>query len=194
MLWRYAAKRNTARDKGVGETILQDSKIAYRPWAIPEGQGAGRAAGQLAFAVKRLCQALNTIDAAGAKKCLPQAVVFSRRALFVRPYFKNRGWPLSGYSLFYPSRSVITVVRPFPRRTGFFVSTSASRCAQGPPMHKEKKEAIQVTKEIMVKFIEMGKVSPTSFSQVFPAVYQVVLQTLDPIGEHRHAEPEERAE
>lgn len=60
-------------------------------------------------------------------------------------------------------------------------------------MHKEKKEAIQVTKEIMVKFIEMGKVSPTSFAQVFPAVYQVVLQTLDPIGEHRHAEdqPEE---
>ena len=54
-------------------------------------------------------------------------------------------------------------------------------------MHKEKKEAIQVTKEIMVKFIEMGKVSPTSFAQVFPAVYQVVLQTLDPIGEHRHA-------
>ena len=55
-------------------------------------------------------------------------------------------------------------------------------------MHKEKKEAIQVTKEIMVKFIEMGKVSPTSFAQIFPAVYQVVLQTLDPIGEHRHAE------
>lgn len=61
-------------------------------------------------------------------------------------------------------------------------------------MHKEKKEAIQVTKEIMVKFIEMGKVSPTSFSQVFPAVYQVVLQTLDPIGEHRHPEPEEAVE
>ena len=61
-------------------------------------------------------------------------------------------------------------------------------------MHKEKKEAIQVTKEIMVKFIEMGKVSPASFSQVFPAVYQVVLQTLDPIGEHRHLASEENAE
>ena len=61
-------------------------------------------------------------------------------------------------------------------------------------MHKEKKEAIQVTKEIMVKFIEMGKVSPASFSQVFPAVYQVVLQTLDPIGEHRHLAVEENAE
>ena len=63
-------------------------------------------------------------------------------------------------------------------------------------MHKEKKEAIQVTKEIMVKFIEMGKVSPTSFPQVFPAVYEVVLQTFDPIGEHRHAgaEADESAE
>ena len=63
-------------------------------------------------------------------------------------------------------------------------------------MHKEKKEAIQVTKEIMVKFIEMGKVSPTSFPQVFPAVYAVVLQTFDPIGEHRHAgaEADESAE
>ncbi len=61
-------------------------------------------------------------------------------------------------------------------------------------MHKEKKEAIQVTKEIMVKFIEMGKVSPTSFPQVFPAVYQVVLQTLDPIGEHRRPSEDENAE
>ncbi len=61
-------------------------------------------------------------------------------------------------------------------------------------MHKEKKEAIQVTKEIMVKFIEMGKVSPTSFPQIFPAVYEVVLQTLDPIGEHRHADKDDEAE
>ncbi len=61
-------------------------------------------------------------------------------------------------------------------------------------MHKEKKEAIQVTKEIMVKFIEMGKVSPASFPQIFPAVYEVVLQTLDPIGEHRHADKDDEAE
>ena len=61
-------------------------------------------------------------------------------------------------------------------------------------MHKEKKEAIQVTKEIMVKFIEMGKVSPASFPQIFPAVYEVVLQTLDPIGEHRHADKDDETE
>ncbi len=61
-------------------------------------------------------------------------------------------------------------------------------------MHKEKKEAIQVTKEIVVKFIEMGKITPASFSQTFPAVYQVVLQTLDPIGEHRHPKGEDSGE
>ncbi len=61
-------------------------------------------------------------------------------------------------------------------------------------MHKEKKEAIQVTKEIMVKFVEMGKVSPASFPQIFPAVYEVVLQTLDPIGEHRRPETEESSD
>ena len=31
-------------------TILQDSKIAYHREVLPEGQGAGRAAGQLDFA------------------------------------------------------------------------------------------------------------------------------------------------
>ena len=36
-------------------TILQDSKIAYRREAIPEGQGAGRAAGQLDFAANSEC-------------------------------------------------------------------------------------------------------------------------------------------
>ena len=34
---------------------MQDSKIAYRRKAIPEGQGAGRAAGQLDFAANSEC-------------------------------------------------------------------------------------------------------------------------------------------
>ena len=36
-------------------TILQDSKIAYRCKAIPEGQDAGRVAGQLDFAANSQC-------------------------------------------------------------------------------------------------------------------------------------------
>jgi len=45
-------------------------------------------------------------------------------------------------------------------------------------MEKTSKEALQVTKEIVVKFIETGRVSPTNFSEVFPSVHQVVLATL----------------
>lgn len=45
-------------------------------------------------------------------------------------------------------------------------------------MEKDAKEALQVTKEIMVKFIETSRVSPSNFSEIFPAVYQVVLETI----------------
>jgi hypothetical protein len=46
------------------------------------------------------------------------------------------------------------------------------------PMEKDAKEALQVAKEIVVKFIESGRVSPTNFAETFPAVYQVVLETI----------------
>lgn len=45
-------------------------------------------------------------------------------------------------------------------------------------MEKISKEALQVTKEIMVKFIETGRVSPTNFAEIFPSVHQVVLATI----------------
>lgn len=45
-------------------------------------------------------------------------------------------------------------------------------------MEKKAKEALQVTKEIVVKFIESGRVSPTNFSEIFPAVYRTVLTTI----------------
>ncbi|MDL2268152.1 hypothetical protein LJC46_09265 [Desulfovibrio sp. OttesenSCG-928-G15] len=45
-------------------------------------------------------------------------------------------------------------------------------------MEKHAKEALQVTKEIVVKFIETGRVSPSNFSDIFPGVYQVVLETI----------------
>lgn len=40
------------------------------------------------------------------------------------------------------------------------------------------KEAVQVTKEIVVKFIETQRISPSNFAEVFPAIYKVVLSTL----------------
>lgn len=45
-------------------------------------------------------------------------------------------------------------------------------------MEKKGKEALQVTKEIVVKFIEAGRVSPTNFNEIFPAVYTTVLTTI----------------
>lgn len=45
-------------------------------------------------------------------------------------------------------------------------------------MEKNTKEALQVAKEIVVKFIETGRISPANFAEVFPAVYLVVLQTI----------------
>lgn len=45
-------------------------------------------------------------------------------------------------------------------------------------MEKDAKDALQVTKEILVKFIETGRVSPANFAETFPAVYQVVLETI----------------
>jgi hypothetical protein len=49
-------------------------------------------------------------------------------------------------------------------------------------MEKDAKEALQVTKEIVVKFIETSRVSPANFAEIFPAVYQVVLAAVSGQG------------
>ena len=41
-------------------------------------------------------------------------------------------------------------------------------------MDKDRKEALQVAKELPAKFIETRTVSPGNFAEVFPAVYKVV--------------------
>ena len=45
-------------------------------------------------------------------------------------------------------------------------------------MEKDAKEALQVAQDIMVKFMELRRVSPDNFSDIFPQVYQVVLETI----------------
>lgn len=49
-------------------------------------------------------------------------------------------------------------------------------------MEKDAKEALQVTKEIIVKFIEAGRISPGNFAEMFPGVYRVVLHTITRSG------------
>ncbi len=46
-------------------------------------------------------------------------------------------------------------------------------------MDKIQKEALQVTKEIVVKFIETQRVSPHNFATVFPEIYSVVIRVLE---------------
>ncbi len=45
-------------------------------------------------------------------------------------------------------------------------------------MNKTETQALQVTKEIMVKFIEVGRISPTNFSEHFATIYNEVLHTV----------------
>ncbi|MDR3177201.1 MAG: hypothetical protein LBU06_11815 [Desulfovibrio sp.] len=45
-------------------------------------------------------------------------------------------------------------------------------------MEKDAREALQVTKEIVVKFIETGRISPANFSGSFPEIYRIVLATI----------------
>lgn len=49
-------------------------------------------------------------------------------------------------------------------------------------MDNLKKEALKAAKEIAVKFIETGRISPANFADVFPDIYSVVLNsiTLEP--------------
>ncbi len=46
-------------------------------------------------------------------------------------------------------------------------------------MEKFDKLALQTAKEIVVKFIEVGRVSPTNFSEIFPAIYGDILAAIE---------------
>lgn len=50
--------------------------------------------------------------------------------------------------------------------------------AQERVVEKLQKEALQVTKEIVVKFIEVGRISPANLGDIFPSIYTTVLTTI----------------
>ncbi len=45
-------------------------------------------------------------------------------------------------------------------------------------MERMDKEALQVAKEIAIKFIEIQRISPSNFEEIFPAIHRVVLNTI----------------
>ncbi len=44
----------------------------------------------------------------------------------------------------------------------------------------EEEAVLRATKEIVIKFIEMGRCSPASFEEVFTLVYRTIKKTLNP--------------
>ncbi|KAB1442717.1 hypothetical protein [Pseudodesulfovibrio senegalensis] len=43
-------------------------------------------------------------------------------------------------------------------------------------MEKIEKQALQVAKEVVIKFIEVGRISPSNFGEHFRTIYTDVLQ------------------
>ncbi|BCS88512.1 hypothetical protein [Pseudodesulfovibrio sediminis] len=45
-------------------------------------------------------------------------------------------------------------------------------------MDKYDKQALQVAKEVVIKFIEVGRISPSNFGQHFDVIYKDVMRTI----------------
>ena len=45
-------------------------------------------------------------------------------------------------------------------------------------MDKYQKQALQVAKEVVIKFIEVGRISPSNFGQNFDVIYKDVIRTV----------------
>jgi hypothetical protein len=50
-------------------------------------------------------------------------------------------------------------------------------------MDQIQKQALQVAKEIVVKFIEVGRISPSNFSEHFEPIYDDVYRTVTKTGQ-----------
>lgn len=58
-------------------------------------------------------------------------------------------------------------------------------------MDKLKQQALQTAKEITVKFIETGRVSPTNFAGFFEEIYREVLRTIATVEPDDETAPSE---
>lgn len=62
----------------------------------------------------------------------------------------------------------------------------------GKPSQDE--QILRASKEIMVKFIETGRISPTGFPEAFRAIYRAVDETVKNLADADTAEDEPGAE
>ena len=44
-------------------------------------------------------------------------------------------------------------------------------------MEKYQKQALQVAKEVVIKFIEVGRISPSNFGQHFDVIFKDIVRT-----------------
>lgn len=58
-------------------------------------------------------------------------------------------------------------------------------------MDKTKQQALQVAKEIVVKFIELGRISPNNFDEFFSSTYFKVLRTISQDLPEVQSDPDE---
>ena len=85
------------------------------------------------------------------------------------PYSSStKGGVLSRFLPFPVRCLILREVKTISPPDGFFFRT----------MDKTEKQALQATKEIVVKFIEIGRISPNNFDQFFSSIYHEVLRTI----------------
>ena len=87
------------------------------------------------------------------------------------------------FPLFFPS-GFVCVDKAISPRTGFLQTRDSM---DRHLLEKQQKEALQATKEIVVKFIEVQRISPTNFAEMFPAIYRVVLSAVRESAEQLEA-------
>lgn len=61
-------------------------------------------------------------------------------------------------------------------------------------MDQDQKQALQVAKEIVVKFIETNRISPNTFPELFEDIYRSVLRTIRTEHEPDGAGPDQKHE
>lgn len=82
---------------------------------------------------------------------------------------------LHGYFTNPEKASAPTVLAFPPNSRGFFVHANLNGAAC---MHPDDEKVLKIAKEIVVKFIEIGRVSPGNFDQQFRSIFWTLKNTI----------------
>jgi len=97
---------------------------------------------------------------------------------------------LPGFSFFFEPPGFPKAGRHHPPGRFFLLPFSTSE----KTMDQIQKQALQVAKEIVVKFIEVGRISPSNFSEYFEPIYDDVYRTVTKSGAASAAEKDAAVE